>query len=314
MIRSHDALSLTRRFLTAPERKVIQTFASLPGAVLLHVPNELPGVFVPGSLPVERRACLVAHTDTVWDDAPIGLNRHGYRFTSSNAKLGIGADDRAGCAALWALRRLGHSLLVVPGEERGCIGSRAVSKRYPDLLTEHALAIQFDRRGSSDLVFYDGEPEPLLSMLGPYFPGYSEEMGSFSDVSVLCPAYGIAGCNISIGFDHEHTASESLDVRAWMRTVDNARSFLRGPALPKTPYEESYSSYSGWAWGYGPTATDDPNDVWDDDDEDGSLSYWCSDCAYDFWPIEIDERDADDVPLCPVCRCGLIPLEVCPND
>jgi hypothetical protein len=45
-------------------------------------------------------------------------------FQSANRIRGIGADDRAGCAILWLLKDLGHSLLITDGEEKGGIGSK----------------------------------------------------------------------------------------------------------------------------------------------------------------------------------------------
>ena len=67
-------------------------------------------LYIPGTRP--DRVLLLAHADTVWDAKP------GYPapvryvdgvYSSQNPELGIGGDDRAGCAilgnfALWAIR------------------------------------------------------------------------------------------------------------------------------------------------------------------------------------------------------------------
>lgn len=318
MIRHHNALQLTSSMMLASERNIINRFAGLPGAVMLPVPNELPGVYIPGTRS-GNRAVLVAHTDTVWDHQPIRLKYDSDLgcLWSGIPKRGIGADDRAGCAALWALRKLGHSLLIVPAEERGCIGSRAIAEDYPDLLTDHALAIQFDRRGTDDLVFYDGEPEPLLTTMLPYFPDYSEAIGSFSDVAELCPAYGIAGVNVSIGFGYEHTKDEFLDVNAWRRTVECTRAFLGGPPLPMMPYvDNSYTCQGNWRGLNYWQGQDDYGDHYgfpDDPDTPPPTNFWCGDCCYSYDTWEIDERDIDDNPCCPCCGQAMYVMEATPS-
>jgi acetylornithine deacetylase/succinyl-diaminopimelate desuccinylase-like protein len=78
----------------------------------------------------ENKILLVAHADTVWDgfwrkpkDLKHELIFSNGVFQSSGSVYGIGADDRAGCAMLWLLKDLGHSLLITDGEEAGGLGS-----------------------------------------------------------------------------------------------------------------------------------------------------------------------------------------------
>src|SRR5436309_8786954 len=79
-------------------------------------------LYIPGTRP--DRVLLLAHADTVWDAKPGYPAPVQYAdgvYSSQNPDLGIGGDDRAGCAILWELRALGHSLLLTSGEEKGCI-------------------------------------------------------------------------------------------------------------------------------------------------------------------------------------------------
>lgn len=310
-------------WIGSTEEQIVDRFASLPNAIRLPVPGELDAVFVPATRPGPA-VLLVAHFDTVWD-YPGKVQWNGHIGESYWNGMGIGADDRAGIAALWSLRRSGHAMLIVPAEERGCIGSRYVSDEYPDILTSDrlAFALQFDRRGNSDLVFYNGEPGGLLPILQRDFGGYYQASGSYSDITEICPALGIAGANISIGFDDEHTSYESIDLAAWFRTVENTRRLLTRDDLDFIPYVEKpfpkYRKASGtttksktlpfdqeWLKGL-----DDYQTGLDSDDDDGGIdggfpvpdnfTLWCDDCSLEWEPDEVNESDIDGVLQCPVC-------------
>jgi len=224
-------------FMLASERSIIKRFKRLKGATALPTPFG-DAVYVEPTR--EDAVLLVAHTDTVWGKKQIRLKQDGYIIRSAQKGVGIGADDRAGVAALWELRDMGHALLIVPEEESGCQGSGYIAKVYPHLIAEHRFAIQFDRRGGSELVTYSCDNEDFNKFLEGKMQGYSLTCGSFSDICELCPAGEIAGVNISIGFMHEHTASETCDVLDWERTVKKARHLLDG-VCPKFEYiEEEY--------------------------------------------------------------------------
>jgi len=212
-------------FLVAKEEHVVNMFKGLKGAKVLPTPFG-DAVYIKGTR--DDRVLLVAHTDTVWGKAKIKLKKDGHVVTSAVEGVGIGADDRAGVAALWALRKSGHSLLIVPEEETGCRGSGYIAKHSATVFDER-FAIQFDRRGSKDLVFYDGANGEFVAFMEENMVGYAEAVGSFSDICELCPALGIAGVNVSIGFRCEHTAAESLDLADWRRTVTKISSLLKRP-------------------------------------------------------------------------------------
>jgi hypothetical protein len=76
----------------------------------------------------------------------------------TNPKAGIGADDRAGCAMLYLLRKSGHSILITDGEEHGRQGSHYLVNHFPELCSElnnHRFMIQLDRRNARDFKCYD---------------------------------------------------------------------------------------------------------------------------------------------------------------
>lgn len=310
---------LLSSFMRTTERAIVSKFAKLPGAVKLDIPQCLPAVYVKGSR--NDKVLLVAHYDTVWEAAKIKLETWGTMLVSAHSKIGIGADDRAGIAALWELRNSGHSLLIVPDEEVGCVGSSGVVQYHADKLRDERFAIQFDRRGSRDLVYYDCQNPKFERFMKQNMPGFGTAQGSVSDISVLCPALGVAGVNISIGFEYEHTASEQLDVLDWHRTVMTVQQLLtkhcpryiyKRRRKKGSRYGNQYNPHTEkWDYGQGQFATAhqldgsrDDFDAWNDYQDimaekrvvTNDAYYWCRDCASLF-----DEGELTDEAICNSC-------------
>jgi hypothetical protein len=252
------------KWMRYTQEQTAEQFAKLPGAIRIKLKTcDIPAVYVPGKL--NDRVLLVAHTDTVCtrDGKQAAPYLDGLCIRSRNNNA-IGADDRAGCNALWELRKSGHSLLVVPEEESGCIGSGELAyacEQYPEwevskCLRRHQFAIQFDRRGSHDLVTYGCDNPEFDDYLENMLPGYHTTDGSFSDICELCPVLGMAGVNISIGFRKEHTKDETLDVLDYLRTVELVRRLL-SYECPRFEYIEAtpkyaYLGYQGYHRSTGP--------------------------------------------------------------
>lgn len=317
-------------FMRASERDIVKMFARLPRARKLNFPPYealSPAVYIPGTR--KDRVLLVAHYDTVWPDAEITLAQWGTCIVSATPKVGIGADDRAGIAALWELRNTGHSLLIVPDEEIGCVGSTAVMDHHRNIFKKEQFAIQFDRRGSHDIVTYNCINKKFDRFMVKNMPNYSKAIGSVSDISIICPALGIAGANLSIGFNQEHTEGEFLDVYDWIRTVTLVRNLL-SKQCPRYKYQgrkrKKYIKYGvtqdGFeAWNrYRKTMEDGQyHENWDGPSNptwDGSLPndepqpdgyFWCRDCAVMYDGDEVLDDDCGH-ELCPSC-CGPLTME-----
>src|SRR5687768_2399658 len=105
------------KWLTYSRDKVLDRFMSLNGAFTDGVKQER-FVYVPGTR--KDKCLIVAHADTVWGGLDIKYEYHkGIIFSSqrmvdvkwndgnggtfNRVGIGIGADDRAGCAMAWAL-------------------------------------------------------------------------------------------------------------------------------------------------------------------------------------------------------------------
>ncbi len=232
------------------EQDILERFAELSSEAIITEGKhtDLNSVFLPGKR--ADRALLVAHVDTIQHDSKelrvsFGGPENPMFFSGTRRKgvfkktgkpfisgLGIGADDRAGCAMLWALKDLGHSLLLTNGEEHGCLGSRYLmsSKKMAMLIQQHQFALQFDRKGRDDLVFYNVGTQEFADYLVQQ-TGYSIAEGTYTDICVLCEQ--MCGCNISVGYSGEHTANEMLNLRYWIKTFEVAHNLLSQPQIPK---------------------------------------------------------------------------------
>jgi hypothetical protein len=123
-----DDMTILRDFLELPladSNTVFERFVGIPGAIRRgNAPKQF--LFIEGSR--ENKVLLVAHADTYanhWNyegtcDKKVscvdGVFRNEYGAL-------LGADDRAGCAIVYLLRDLGHSILITDGEEIGQRGS-----------------------------------------------------------------------------------------------------------------------------------------------------------------------------------------------
>lgn len=231
------------RWLEMTQDEVLDKFQGINGSYT-DGDDQNRFVFIEGWR--EKRALLVAHADTVWPDNirpelnyidGVLFSTHKKRTTkikvdkknyvTEKEGMGIGADDRAGCGILWQLRDLGHSLLIVSGEEQGCIGSNYIVDNEwwrKHLNTTHCFAVEFDRRGKNDLVFYDVATNAFANYVKKetgYIPKYSP---GNTDIKVLSKL--ICAVNMSVGYYDEHSPNERLVVNQFLNTLDVSRKWL----------------------------------------------------------------------------------------
>ena len=112
--------------------------------------------------------------------------------------------------------------------------------------------IELDRRGANDCVFYDCENPEFTAYVEQF--GFEEDFGTFSDISVLCPAWGIAGVNLSIGYRDEHTACEILNVNHMLATIEKVKKMLTVQDIPFFKYIPNPYPYAS-LWGLGASMT-----------------------------------------------------------
>lgn len=179
-------------------------------------------LYAEGELPV----LLVAHMDTVHKQPveTICLSKDG-RFMMSPE--GIGGDDRCGVhMILEIIREARCHMLFTEDEEIGCIGARAFAagKIRPQV----NYIVEVDRRGSNDAVFYLCDNPEFAEFVCSF--GFETARGSFSDISVIAPALGVAAVNISAGYYNEHSRHECIDLVAMERNIGLLREMVQSPA------------------------------------------------------------------------------------
>lgn len=239
-------------WLKMTQHQVLKKFSEVENAYMDGVGDSC-FIYIPGTRP--DKVLLAAHADTVfgeWHKPKIGLE-NGVLFSLSNkdtgiirsrnsangrtaSGTGIGADDRAGCAIVWKLINSGHSILITSGEEIGQIAANKIMENdwWKKEIKSHQFAVQFDRRGYNDIVFYNCGTDEFENYVQKE-TGYKVRPGSRTDICVLCK--DICGVNISVGYYNEHTSDEILILNQWFNTYLTTKKWLNKPDLPKFSLE-----------------------------------------------------------------------------
>ena len=163
-------------------------------------------LYAEGSIPV----LLVAHLDTVHKQtADIICFSSDMRYVMS--PQGIGGDDRCGVYVIMQIiTRLPCHVLFCEDEEIGGHGAKAFTKSA--ICPSVNYIIEMDRRGSNDAVFYRCNNPDFTDFVLSF--GFTENHGTFSDISVIAPHLKTAAVNISAGYFNEHSRHEYIDMLA----------------------------------------------------------------------------------------------------
>ena len=188
----------------------------------------------------KNKVLLVAHADTYWDQHHGRHSNKHHEVREEEGKLatsqvGLGADDRAGCAILWLLRDSGHSLLITDGEEKKLQGATWIRDYHSDLLDNinkiHQFVVEFDRKNAGEFKCYTvGTPDFVKYIRHQTKYCEKKDCGS-TDISVLC--MHICGVNLSIGYQNEHSADEHLTLADWEHTLNLTCKWLEHEELPR---------------------------------------------------------------------------------
>lgn len=196
-------------------------------------------VFAKGTFPV----LLLAHMDTVHKKLPnvIIYDEENDEMSSPN---GIGGDDRCGIyMVLEVIKQFNCSVLFCEDEEIGGIGAKKFIKTDLAKELEFNYAIEFDRRGDNDAVFYDCDNDKFEEFVTDEF--YDTAWGSFSDISVVAPFLKCAAVNLSCGYYNAHTTQEYVRLKEMQKSIEEACKLLaRTTENDKFEYiEREYQNY-----------------------------------------------------------------------
>ena len=221
---SQEILSRFLNTSVSDGSEIFHTFSQLPNAIYAEgTRSHQRYVFVPG----KRRdaVVLVAHADTVWDKIYGGIAQsevafHDGIFHSAVPICGIGADDRAGCAMLWALRNCGHSLLIVDGEEHGKSGANFLrnNRKLFRKVNRHRFMIELDWCGTNSCLYHQVDNSEAFKHYMENSLGLRDDKkGGGCDLQVLCRK--ICGVNVGVGYHNHHGPAEYLVLSEWENTL-----------------------------------------------------------------------------------------------
>lgn len=253
-------------------------------------------IMAEGDIPI----ALCAHMDTVWSSPPKNVFYDRFRGVIWSPEGGCG-DDRAGVFAILKILQAGlrPTVIFTTDEEKGGLGADKLVQDFPQAPMKLNYIIQLDRRGECDCVFYDCDNEEFTHYVEKW--GFIENYGSFTDISEICPVWGMAGVNLSIGYINEHSIAETVHVSALMATVQKVKRMLTAEDIPEFEYIPSAASlnwYKMWAKEYNLYPSDD-------DPLDTNITCVCSKCnktlkTYEAIPV-VKADGAGYFYRCPDC-------------
>jgi len=169
---------------------------------------------------------LLAHMDTVHKMMP----REIFWDKEQNviwSPEGLGGDDRCGIYAIMKIVAAGFrpTILFLEDEETGGRGATKLVMDYPSPPKKLNCLIELDRMDKNDAVFYDCDNVKFEKYIESF--GFMGNWGTFSDISIVAPAWHIAAVNLSIGYMDEHTKSERVYVDDMEGTIEKVKLILQ---------------------------------------------------------------------------------------
>lgn len=277
-------------------------------------------IYAKGDIPI----ILLAHMDTVHAKT---VTEETFFFDSERMAMwstdGIGADCRAGVFNILDILEKGYKphILFTWDEEIGGVGASEFvndfSYRFPhqakQLAEDVNFAVQFDRHGFDEAVYYDLDSPEFESYISSF--GYKTEMGSYTDICELCPAYGFAGVNVAAGYTDEHQVKEILWVnemhKSNVRVIEMIEDQIKNPT--KFEYIEGANSkwygYGNYGYGYddydyhGYAGTKSYGKGKSTKKKDGTIAETCSKCFIAKDLVLWDEVENEQLnSMCNECR------------
>lgn len=198
---------------------LLKRFQHLRGRKKVFV-TEKSYILIIGDAPV----MLLSHMDTV-HTTPVQTVCRSANGNILMSPQGIGGDDRCGIYALLEIYRKAKTkpyLLFTCDEEIGGFGAERFVRdikngQLPEKLETLKLLVEIDRKGKNDAVYYDCDCPELEKYIAT--KGYQTQFGSFSDISIVAPAIGIAGVNLSSGYYNAHTLHEYIVISELENTI-----------------------------------------------------------------------------------------------
>lgn len=221
ILKPNEVKSIEQFFQLKEERllKVMSKFLMMKYKEV-YTTNEY--IIAIGDIPV----AIVAHLDTVFSTPPNDIFYDRVKNVMWSPD-GLGADDRAGVYSIVQIVKQGYkpTIIFTTDEEIGGRGANALIKEFPNAPTHLKYIIELDRQGADDCVFYDCDNPDFEDYVESF--GFVTASGTFSDISIICPNWKIAGVNLSIGYRDEHTYGEILYIGHMLNTINKVIKMLK---------------------------------------------------------------------------------------
>ena len=202
-------------------------------------------IYAKGEIPI----MLAAHMDTVHRKIPSDI------FYDKTKKViwapeGIGGDDRCGVYSILHLITQGYRphILFTTGEEVGGIGADEFVFNYPLCPVDINYILELDRHGTDDVVFYNCNNRDFHEYVQSF--GFKKAWGTFSDISIISPAWEVASANVSMGYFNEHTTAEYVNLTILENTISKVTNMLCDTSTSFFDYVPTYVTkyHNGYAY------------------------------------------------------------------
>lgn len=229
----------------------------------------------------ESDVMFTSHLDT----ATSALTKVNHVFDKNiiktDGKSILGADDKAGVTVMLYMieKKVPGLYYFFLGEEVGCLGSKKVAAEQKVKKIEGInKVVSFDRRGTTSVITYQSSKRCASDEFGEAlakefnrvddtFKYKTDPTGVLTDSVQFISIYPEC-TNISVGYQSEHTFSESQDIEH-LEKLAVACTKVDWTSLPvkRDPSKVEYRSYGGYGGYYG---------GWDDDYDYGYSRNWRS--------------------------------------
>ena len=218
----------------------------------------------------ESDVMFTSHLDTATSaNTPVSHVFDG-KIIKTDGKSILGADDKAGVTIMLNMikNNIPGLYYFFLGEEVGCVGSKKVAAVQKETKIEGInKVISFDRRGTTSVITYQSGRRCASDTFGRALAGelnkaddsfeyIIDPTGVLTDSVQFISIYPEC-TNISVGYQSEHTFSETQDIEHLTKLAEACLKVdWNGLPVERDPSVTEYKSY-GSGWGY-------PG--WDDDD------------------------------------------------
>lgn len=213
----------------------------------------------------ESDVMFTSHLDTATAADTVVNHVFDGNIIKTDGKSILGADDKAGVTVMMYMikNQIPGLYYFFLGEEVGCVGSKKVAAVQKETKIEGInKVISFDRRNTNSVITYQSSQrcasdtfgKALASQLNLADETFSYEIdptGVLTDSVQFIKIYSEC-TNISVGYQSEHTFSESQDIEHLEKlAIACTKVDWNGLPVERDPSKVEYRDYYGSRWGSG---------------------------------------------------------------